>query len=646
MRWSGYCFVLSVATVAAARHLETYKIDKTKMSVSGFSGGAFFAVQFHVAFSYDIMGVGVAAGGPYYCAQDDIELAVGSCKISPYLINIPRLVNITHENQWKGTIDNVIGMRGDKVMLISGSKDTDIHPGVMKKLLDYYTNFVDSSDIDTKFDIPAEHAWLTDDYGHPCNYLGQPFINNCHYSAAYGILSHIYGDITPENSSVANPDNLLEFDQFEFFSSFKKASMDSIGYVYVPSACRNRSKVCRLHVALHGCEMSREYIDSIYVEHAGYNPIAEANDIIVLYPQTHSDILNPLSCFDWYGFTSSAYVSEREYTKLYRIMRWSGYWFVLSVAAVAAARRLETYKIDKTKVSVSGISSGAYFAVQFHVAFSYDIMGVGVVAGGPYYCAQDSETVALGPCMVSPYLINIPYLVSITHATQLTGTIDSVTGMRGDKVMLISGTKDTIIYQGVMKKLLDYYTNFVNSSDIDTEFDIPAQHAWLTNDYGHSCNYLGQPFINNCNYSAAYRILSHIYGDITPENSSAVNSDNLLEFDQFEFFFSLGLASMDSIGYVYVPSACRNRSKVCRLHVALHGCEMSREYISLAFVEHAGYNPIAEANNIIVLYPQTHSNALNPLSCFDWWGFTSPAYASKMGPQMVGVKAMIDRLAG
>ena len=46
---------------------------------------------------------------------------------------------------------------------------------------------------------------------------------------------------------------------------------------------------------------------------------------------------------------------------------------------------------------------------------------------------------------------------------------------------------------------------------------------------------------------------------------------------------------------------------------------MSREYISLAFVEHAGYNPIAEANNIIVLYPQTHSNALNPLSCFDWY---------------------------
>ena len=33
-------------------------------------------------------------------------------------------------------------------------------------------------------------------------------------------------------------------------------------------------------------------------------------------------------------------------------------------------------------MSVSGLSSGAYFAVQFHVAFSSSIMGVGAVAGG------------------------------------------------------------------------------------------------------------------------------------------------------------------------------------------------------------------------------------------------------------------------
>ena len=38
--------------------------------------------------------------------------------------------------------------------------------------------------------------------------------------------------------------------------------------------------------------------------------------------------------------------------------------------------------MSKDKISVSGLSSGGFFAVQFHVAFSNDIMGAGIVAGG------------------------------------------------------------------------------------------------------------------------------------------------------------------------------------------------------------------------------------------------------------------------
>lgn len=40
------------------------------------------------------------------------------------------------------------------------------------------------------------------------------------------------------------------------------------------------------------------------------------------------------------------------------------------------------YKVNTRNISVSGLSSGAYFSVQFHVAFSSTIMGVGVMAGG------------------------------------------------------------------------------------------------------------------------------------------------------------------------------------------------------------------------------------------------------------------------
>jgi poly(3-hydroxybutyrate) depolymerase len=39
------------------------------------------------------------------------------------------------------------------------------------------------------------------------------------------------------------------------------------------------------------------------------------------------------------------------------------------------------YKVDRTKISTSGISSGAAMATQLHVAYSTVFMGVGMVAG-------------------------------------------------------------------------------------------------------------------------------------------------------------------------------------------------------------------------------------------------------------------------
>jgi len=38
--------------------------------------------------------------------------------------------------------------------------------------------------------------------------------------------------------------------------------------------------------------------------------------------------------------------------------------------------------VNIEEISVSGISSGGFFAVQFHVAFSSTIMGAGIIAGG------------------------------------------------------------------------------------------------------------------------------------------------------------------------------------------------------------------------------------------------------------------------
>lgn len=59
-------------------------------------------------------------------------------------------------------------------------------------------------------------------------------------------------------------------------------------------------------------------------------------------------------------------------------------------APAAAQERLPSLQIDPDKVSVSGISSGAFMANQVHIAHSELIMGAGLVAGGLYGCAAVS----------------------------------------------------------------------------------------------------------------------------------------------------------------------------------------------------------------------------------------------------------------
>jgi poly(3-hydroxybutyrate) depolymerase len=71
------------------------------------------------------------------------------------------------------------------------------------------------------------------------------------------------------------------------------------------------------------------------------------------------------------------------------------------------------------------------------------------------------------------------------------------------------------------------------------------------------------------------------------------------------------------------------------------------------FYGRAGYNPVAGANNINVLYPQVQVSKLypyNPQGCWDFWGYSSvnplaPDYYTRNGVQVKAVRAMLDRLA-
>ncbi len=181
--------------------------------------------------------------------------------------------------------------------------------------------------------------------------------------------------------------------------------------------------------------------------------------------------------------------------------------------------------------------------------------------------------------------------------------------------------------------------------------------------YGEECTQLGKPYIGKCKFAAAHAMMEHLEGPLAPP--VAQHSTNLIEFDQSQFGSG---NSLNSIGYIYVPSACAGGRSKCKLHVSFHGCQQTTADIGTGYVRwcmpasqqlmlnsivpqvtYTGLNEVAEANNIIVLYPQvSKSTALpeNPEGCFDWWGYTDPLYAYAGGAQPRFIDALVSKVTG
>ncbi|KPF69462.1 hypothetical protein IP84_06400 [beta proteobacterium AAP99] len=305
----------------------------------------------------------------------------------------------------------------------------------------------------------------------------------------------------------------------------------------------------------------------------------------------------------------------------------------------SAAPALPQLNIDPAEVSVSGLSSGGFMAVQMHVAYSATFRrGAGVVAGGPYFCAEGSITNATGRCMQRSTAIPVSSLVSTTRTWAGNGSIDPVDNLSASRVYLFSGSIDSTVKQAVMNDLQTYYASFVPAANTVYKKDIAAEHAMITDDYGNSCSTKASPYISDCNFDLAGEILKHLYGTLNARNNGALGG-SFTEFDQSLYVRNNGMAAT---GWVYVPQSCAAGAS-CRLHVVFHGCQQNTATIGDNYVRNTGYNRWADTNNIVLLYPQTGTGATN--GCWDWWGYNSADYARKSGPQMAGVRAMITRLA-
>lgn len=318
-----------------------------------------------------------------------------------------------------------------------------------------------------------------------------------------------------------------------------------------------------------------------------------------------------------------------------------GSWASYSATpASAALPPLGQWNIAKDSVTISGVSSGGFMAVQMGIAFSDKISAVASVAGGIYWCSQGDQKRAKEVCMGDASSIDPAVQIAKTQQLASNREIAPLENLRRQKIYIYASPKDKVIDPLNSEKLKEFYNAFVPSSQIGFEQGIESAHGFPTLGSGIPCGFAYLPWILKCNFDLAGAILSSAYGTLQPRG--VAQTMNLIKFSQSAFGDQS--TPLYEEGWVYVPQECA-QGEACRLHVALHGCQMNPDFIQDKFVTLAGYNDWAETNRIIVLYPQSAKLAGdNPYACWDWYGFTGASYMTKQGVQMKALSQMIEHI--
>lgn len=314
--------------------------------------------------------------------------------------------------------------------------------------------------------------------------------------------------------------------------------------------------------------------------------------------------------------------------------------------ALAAARE---------QASVVGVSSGGYMATQLAVAWPERFSGLGVLAAGPWSCAQGSLSLALNQCMMTrrgePSLDELESRRQRYLALEQVGSAEDLRQLRA---YLWHGEADEVVKPVLGDLLAEQWAQWLASPDqLRVVRSENVGHGWpvrLPNDTSVSpdtwgdCGQGGGSFLLACDEDIAGDMLSWLYPERESAEANGERAGEVVAFDQSEFAVK-GLADT---GYVLIPQGCEAGG--CPVTLALHGCQMNEAAIGDTFVRYTGLNAWAATHQQIVLYPQAESSMANPQGCWDWWGFAestwqlSPQHDTRSGTQIGALMAMLDRL--
>jgi poly(3-hydroxybutyrate) depolymerase len=311
---------------------------------------------------------------------------------------------------------------------------------------------------------------------------------------------------------------------------------------------------------------------------------------------------------------------------------------------VVAAAPAGPLNIDPERITVSGISSGAHMAQQLHVAYSDLFSGAAILAGGPYGCAENSLVTAMSRCVKkSDDPLPVAPLIENAREAAAQGHIADLANLADDRVWLFHGTQDDAVAAEVHAAAGTFYAAFITAEQIEAVNDIPAGHVFPADGRGNGCSELVPPFVGDCGFDAAGELLGFLYPGVSEPEAGV--PDGLHEVT----LPGAGAANLLETAYLFVPPACAAGEDRCGLHVVLHGCAQSAEELGTAFIEMSGYLPWAAANRIVLAFPQVEKSLVapvNPLGCWDWWGYTGEDYLWRSGAQMRVITGWIGELTG
>lgn len=311
---------------------------------------------------------------------------------------------------------------------------------------------------------------------------------------------------------------------------------------------------------------------------------------------------------------------------------------------LSAADELPKLNLQQN-ITLSGLSSGAYMAGQYHLAFADQVDGIAMLAAGPVYCAQNSLGLALEHCFnkatSSPDMTSINAYIKQQQAD---GKLAVISALVNDKVWIFHGSKDATVYPALATKLAEQYQQWLQPANIALVNDKAFGHTFPTDrtDLGR-CDVSEPPFLASCNYDAAGALLRHLLDNVHAKANNA--SGKLLTINQHQLAASAADTLAES-GYLYVPKSCES-GQLCRMHVSLHGCKQNADSVGDAYASGSGLNNYADTNQLVILYPQTTASSINPFNpnaCWDWWGYTGADYATKQGPQLQAIQQLVAAL--